>query len=97
MHEIHKHGEGINGPLKGNCFYRCAACMQSNPKKMNRGPSESQKHKRSRTKKKFKNTQNLQPDSPSDDIDDLDDIYIKNATPGQFFHMDFGFVRGSNY
>ena len=26
-----------------------------------------------------------------------DDIYMPNSLPGQHFHMDFGFVRGSNY
>jgi len=26
-----------------------------------------------------------------------DDLYMPNSLPGQHFHMDFGFVRGSNY
>ena len=30
-----------------------------------------------------------------DPHNDPDDIYIANANPGQHFHMDFGFVRGS--
>ena len=29
--------------------------------------------------------------------DEIDDIFIPDALPGQHFHMDFGFVRGSTY
>ena len=33
----------------------------------------------------------------SDTNDTEDEIRIPNSTPGQHFHMDFGFVRGSQY
>ena len=92
MTEIHKHVDGIDMPLKGNCFYRCAACLQGKPKKKNRGPSSSLKHARKRNKQ----ARNI-PSPPPEPINDNDDIIIKNAIPGQYFHMDFGFVRGSKY
>ena len=68
-----------------------------NPQKRNKGPSASSKHHRRRTKK-HKLAYPL-PATPihDKDIDDNDDIYIPNSPPGQFFHMDFGFVRGTNF
>ena len=94
MSTIHNYVDGIDQPLKGNCFYRCASCMQGKPRKRNRGPSASQKHKRKRNKKHtIQNAPSVPPPIPYDD----DDLYLPTASPGQYFHMDFGFVRGSNY
>ena len=94
MRKLQKHVHGIDAPLKGNCFYRFAACMQGKLRKRNTNSLESKKHKRKRSKNKIKDTEQLPSDLPTDD---MDDIHIKNATPGQLFHMDFVFVRYSNY
>ena len=72
MCSIHKHVDGIDEPLNGNCFYRCAACMQGKPRKQPRGPSSSTLHRRKRTKKK---THRIPKDqSPWDHLDLIDDI-----------------------
>ena len=92
---IHKHVIGIDEPLTGNSFYRCAACMQGKPKKSARGPSVSLKHKGKHTRtRKHKTPHIIDNENPPDEIDD---IFIPDALPGQHFHMDFGFVRGSTY
>ena len=56
-------------------------------------PSESSKRKRKRsTKKKF-----IEITEKELNDEYKDDIHISNVKLGQFFHMDFGFVRGTNY
>ena len=92
---LHKHVDGIDEPLNGNTFYRCAACMQGKPRKNARGPPTHVKHKRKRTRTKKHKPQPEPQENTSDDT--LDDIFLPNALPGQHFHMDFGFVRGSTY
>ena len=47
------------------------------------------------TKQPIGKKKNINNTKPIDD--DNDDIYIPNAEPGQHFHMDFGFVRGSDF
>ena len=37
------------------------------------------------------------PLSAEEPTDLTDDVYMPDVKPGQHFHMDFGFVRGSNY
>ena len=95
METIHKHVDGIDEPLHGNCFYRCAACMHGKPRKNKRGVPTHLKHKR----KKFKSSKHKP--HPSSDVDSdcpsSDILYLPDASPGQHFHMDFGFVRGSQY
>ena len=95
MRTIYKHVDGIDEPLVGNSFYSCAACMHGKPRKSNRGPPCHEKHKRKtrRTAKHKQGKPNLDLQPQLED----DDIYIPNSTPGQHFHMDFGFVRGSKY
>lgn len=80
-------------PLKGNAFYKCASCMASKCTK-----------KPVRTSLGTQQKKNSTPDiaTASDDInkvidDIVDDVYIPDALPGQHFHADFGFVRGSEF
>ena len=69
--------------------------MQGKPKKSARGPSVSLKHKGKHTRtRKHKTPHIIDNENPPDEIDD---IFISDALPGQHFHMDFGFVRGSTY
>ena len=93
MNTIYKHVEGINEPLSGKSFYKCVACMHEKPTKSSKGPPSHEKHKRKTTripKHKYKHiTPQIEP------LDD--DIYLPHAQPGQHFHVDFGFVRGSKY
>ena len=93
MKEIHKYVDGIGGLLKGNCFYRCAAYLQGKSKKKYCVPSKISKHSRKRNKK----PKNIPSPPPEPINNDDNDIIIKNAIPGQFSHIDFGFVRGSKY
>lgn len=80
-------------PLKGNAFYKCASCMASKcTKKPVRTPLgvSKQKDSGSPTATASEEINNL--------IDEIiDDVYIPDALPGQHFHADFGFVRGSEF
>ena len=80
---LHKHVHGAP-LLRGNAFYRCPSCM-----------SGKLSTKRSIGKRPRKR------DTPADPITapapDVDDLTMPHAVPGQHFHMDFGFVRGSDY
>ena len=90
---IHHHVDGINDQLTGNTFYRCASCMQGKPRKSPSRPQTSLKHKG----KKYRTRKHRPSIEVEDDTNAIDDILIPNAKPGQHFHMDFGFVRGSSY
>ena len=89
---MHQHAKGIPTMTGRNGFYRCASCMRG---KMTKKAYHRNKHKHRKHKPKHKNNE---PTSDSDIKDkEVDDIYMPKALPGQHFHMDFGFVRGSNY
>ena len=79
--ELHKHVNGVP-LLRGNAFYRCPSCM-----------SGKLSTKRAIGKKQRKDVNKPSITPPDDD----DDIFLPQALPGQHFHMDFGFVRGSDY
>ena len=51
MCAIHKNVDGIDKPLRGNCFYNCVGYKEGKPRTKNRGPSSSDKHKRKGTKR----------------------------------------------
>ena len=87
LESLHKHAEGVP-KLHGNAFYRCPSCM-----------SGKLCTKRSiGKKKKVQEQPGKNIDSPTDTIQhEPDDMHIPNAAPGQHFHMDFGFVRGSDF
>ena len=79
--ELHKHVNGVP-LLRGNTFYRCPSCM-----------SGKLSTKRAIGKKtKVKSSSSATEPPPPDD-----DLTMPIASPGQHFHMDFGFVRGSDY
>ena len=89
--EIHKHVIGINKPLRRNPFHKCGSCL---PAKMSKQP-----HKRTAKHKRQSKLKEVIPPSPPlvmDDPANADDI-LYNGVAGQHFHMDFGFVRGSDY
>ena len=69
--------------------------MQGKPRKRNKGPSTSIKHKRKRTKK-HKLKDNIPRPFPLPP-EPTNDVCIPTALPGQLFHMHFGFVCGSTY
>ncbi len=85
MEILHHHADGVP-KLKGNAFYRCPSCMSGKLATKQPIGTASKKHQ-----------QKVEPtDRPPDD-DDKDDMYLAEAQPGQHFHMDFGFVRGSDF
>ena len=50
------------------------------------------------TKRKNTKQHHLETDDHSNTFKELqDDIFVPNALPGQYFHMDFAFVRGSRF
>ena len=85
---LHQHAEGAP-KLRDNAFYRCPSCMTR--KLCIKQPVGKQKRKNTKQ-------QHIQ-NSPSTPIyeEPFDDVYLPNTLPGQHFHMDFGFVRGSEF
>jgi hypothetical protein len=92
LEELHKHVKGVL-KLKGNAFYRCPACMSG--KLCNKQPIGKQPMNNRLGSTKPTNT----PTSTIiDDIDTImDTIHIPTVQAGQHFHMDFGFVQGSDF
>jgi deoxyuridine 5'-triphosphate nucleotidohydrolase len=86
LESLHLHAKGVP-KVRGNAFFRCPSCMAG---KLCTKRAIGKKEKKTRIKNaKNEMTQKL------DDI--VDDIHMPDAAPGQHFHMDFGFVRGSEY
>jgi deoxyuridine 5'-triphosphate nucleotidohydrolase len=89
MESIHKHVIGIP-KLKGNSFYRCPSCMSGklcNKRSIGKSPIT----------KTIGSTKPPSQATVETTKNEEDTIYIPNALPGQHFHMDFGFVRGSDF
>ena len=87
MDNMHKHAIGIP-KLKGNAFYACPSCM---PEKL------SIKRKFRNNKTKSKRSQQATEQVQQIVENDEEDLLLAAAKPGQHFHMDFGFVRGSEF
>ena len=86
MDNIHKHVIGIDKSLRRNPFYRCPFCL---PNKMYKRSLKKTARKKTRSPSQVP-TQN----QCRDPLHDEDNI---KGESGQHFHMDFGFVRGSEY
>ena len=86
MESIHQHANGVP-QLKGNPFYRCPACMSGKLCIKRPIGKSTAKDKLGATKTIKQSTNNKST---------TDELYLPTATPGQHFHMDFGFVRGSD-
>ena len=80
---LHKHVTGVP-PLQGNAFYRCPSCM-------------SGKLSTKRAIGKGQHKPKIPRPSIDTPADTDDDIHLPHAQPGQHFHIDFGFVRGSDF
>ena len=87
LESLHKHDKGVP-KLHGNVFYRCPSCM-----------SGKLCTKRSiGKKKKTTDNKNIVHDTPQHDTTtDHNDLHLLHAEPGQHFHIDFGFVRSSDF
>ena len=93
--QIHKHVEGIDRPLRFNPFFKCGTCV---PNKMSKQPhSRTNKHKTRNKNKNDKNTDITQVKHPRDHPENMESDNTTEGNPGQYFHMDFGFVRGTGY
>ena len=98
MEEEHKHADGVP-KLRGNAFYRCPSCMANKlcTKKC------SNKHTTLGSKRSTPTTPCQSSTSEDNNIEDdeleehLDTLHLPDALPGQHFHLDFGFVRGSSF
>jgi deoxyuridine 5'-triphosphate nucleotidohydrolase len=82
MTTLHKHATGVPR-LKGNSLWKCPSCQSGKISKI-----KHQKEKQKQTTPKTSNKQETETN---------DDIFKPDAKPGQHFHMDFGFVRGSGF
>ena len=103
MENAHKHVIGVP-KLQGNSFYKCPSCMAG---KLCTKKSNS-KHNRNLGSVVTSNPDSIKG-QPSPDLRDttitedealndyLDELHLPDANPGQHFHLDFGFVRGSDY
>ena len=103
MENAHKHVDGIP-KLRGNSFYKCPSCMAG---------KLCTKRSNSKTSRQLGSVVTAQPDARKGTLPDLrdttvttddhhieellDDLHLPDAKPGQHFHIDFGFVRGSDY
>ena len=99
MEEEHKHADGVP-KLRGNAFYRCPSCMANKlctRKCSTRHTSLGSTQRTSSTS----STPAREPPLPDTDDDEmesyLDALHLPDALPGQHFHMDFGFVRGTSF
>ena len=81
MESLHQHVDGVP-KLHGNAFYKCPSCMSG---KLSTKRAIGKKEKNTKTK------------TTPQIVEDQDDTYMPDAQPGQHFHLDFGFVRGSDY
>ena len=89
--QIHKHVEGIERSISHNTFFKCGTCITN---KMSKQPhSRTAKY----TRKNKKDTNNtLSPvKNPRDYPEEMDTKDIMDGQPGQYFHMDSGFVCGT--
>ena len=108
LREMHKHTIGVP-KLNGNAFYKCPSCMpgkmtkQPTHRKDNIGTTTSSKDEKSPSSTSDANEIPTSSDIPnplsSQEVLDewLDSIHLPDAEPGQHFHADFGFVRGSEF
>jgi deoxyuridine 5'-triphosphate nucleotidohydrolase len=84
LETLHKHADGVP-QLHGNSFYKCPSCMSGKlSTKRAIGKQPKGKHTKNTT-------------TPDVSSSETNNVHLHNAQPGQHFHMDFGFVRGSNY
>ena len=103
LQATHKHADGVP-KLHGNAFYRCPSCMTSKTTKL---PGHHQNLGATRTHKSLAQQTSKTPaarispspgDEEMDDFEEyVDSLYLPEALPGQHFHIDFGFVRGSKF
>ena len=98
LENAHKHVGGVP-KLKGNAFFKCPSCMSG---KLCTKRSNAKGQRQLGTVVDYcKTTCDIdQRDTTYLDpvIEDfLDEIHLPSANPGQHFHIDFGFVRGSGY
>ena len=90
MEQAHKDVDGVP-KLRGNAFYRCPSCMSG--KLCTKLPGYHH------TVGSTRNGHCPHTPEPSpDEVEDLiNSVYLKDAMPGKHFHVDFGFVRGSDF
>ncbi len=97
LENIHKHVHGVP-KLQGNAFYKCPSCMSG--KLCTKQPT----HRKGNLGTVIDNDNNEEKSSNSNPLESqealdawLDEIHLPDAEPGQHFHADFGFVRGSEF
>ena len=91
LHNLHKHAKGVP-KLRGNAFYRCPICMAD--KLCTKVPI-------GKTKEKKLQRQMQRAGTDTNVVSEIMDDYLEGKSikgePGQHMHMDFGFVRGSDF
>ena len=96
---LHKHAKGVPS-LQGNSFWKCPSCMSG--KLCVKQPTK----RKSGLGTKVSNTEKSPTATPLDGLPPeaeeeldawLDELHLPDAEPGQHFHADFGFARGSEF
>ena len=89
--------------LRRNAFWRCPSCMSGklmtklSGKHKNLGSNDTSGDRQQPGKPPL-STPLKEQDEEDDDLEDyLDDIHLPDALLGQHFHIDFGFVQGSEF
>ena len=96
LENIHLHAEGVP-KLQGNAFYKCPSCMSG--KLCTKQPT----HRKGNlgtviTTDQMAEKSGCDTTQAKAAIDEwLDELHLPDAEPGQHFHADFGFVRGSEF
>lgn len=106
MGKLHKDADGVP-KLCGNAFFRCPSCMSN---KLCTKPSSQHKNlgacmRKANTAKDNGSSDTAEVNRTSSELDTddgewgefLDDLHLPEALPGQHFHINFGFVRGSEF
>ena len=91
MEQTHKHTDGVP-MLRGNAFYCCPSCMPG--KLCTKLPGY---HQTIGTHQPAHHHTSPEYNKSNELKDLVDDIYLPEALSGQHFHLDFGFVRGSEF
>ena len=99
MEEEHKLADGVP-KLRGNAFYQCPSCMANKlcTKKCSNKHTTLGSKCLSSTEPHQSPSEPISPDMDDEEMDTyLDSLHLPDALPGQHFHLDFGFVRGSSF
>ena len=87
LQNLHKHVVGVT-KLHGNVFYKCHSCLSG---------KLSTKRRFGKPRHSTKRVKESTPPQDQDGAEDIIDHITMKTNPGQHFHIDFSFIRGSDF